>query len=301
MAVTTVAQFATELNRPAAALLEQLLSAGVAKKSTDDALTETDKERLLEFLRSSHGTSGSERKKITLARKSTSEIKQADASGKARTIQVEVRKKRAFVKRDDVAPAQRRTGSRRCSRGRAGRFAASRGRSPGAGRSHPHPGGRTRRAPPPARGTGARRTRGCRGPRASEPGCRCRRSRCGGCSLACRGQEGRQGPGRSRPGERARARGRGAEAGTACHKGLDHRSRGQAAPGRSGPPPQGGRDRGGRHPRDDERAEEGALGQGARDAQAGRRHQGRHHRHDPQAQGCARRGRHGRETGDKRR
>ena len=104
MAVTTVAQFATELNRPAAALLEQLLSAGVAKKSTDDALTEADKERLLEFLRSSHGTSGTERKKITLVRKSTSEIKQADASGKARTIQVEVRKKRVFVKRDDVAP-----------------------------------------------------------------------------------------------------------------------------------------------------------------------------------------------------
>jgi translation initiation factor IF-2 len=104
MAVTTVAQFATELNRPAAALLEQLLSAGVAKKSTDETLTEADKERLLEFLRSSHGTSGTERKKITLVRKSTSEIKQADASGKARTIQVEVRKKRVFVKRDDVAP-----------------------------------------------------------------------------------------------------------------------------------------------------------------------------------------------------
>jgi translation initiation factor IF-2 len=102
MAVTTVAQLATELNRPAAALLEQLLSAGVKKKSGDDALTEADKERLLEFLRSSHGTTGTERKKITLTRKSTSEIKQADASGKARTIQVEVRKKRVFVKRDDV-------------------------------------------------------------------------------------------------------------------------------------------------------------------------------------------------------
>ncbi len=104
MAVTTVAQFATELNRPAAALLEQLLSAGVAKQSADETLTETDKERLLEHLRSAHGTSGTERKKITLTRKSTSEIKQADASGKARTIQVEVRKKRVFVKRDDVSP-----------------------------------------------------------------------------------------------------------------------------------------------------------------------------------------------------
>ena len=84
MAVTTVAQFAAELNRPATTLLEQLQSAGVRKASPEDALTEADKERLLDFLRNAHGTgSGGERKKITLTRKSTSEIKQADASGKA--------------------------------------------------------------------------------------------------------------------------------------------------------------------------------------------------------------------------
>ena len=108
MAVTTVAQLAAELNRSAAALLEQLQSAGVSKASTDDSLTETDKERLLDYLRTAHGTAGGgERKKITLTRKSTSEIKQADSSGKARTIQVEVRKKRTFVKRDDIAtPAE---------------------------------------------------------------------------------------------------------------------------------------------------------------------------------------------------
>ena len=105
MAVTTVAQFAVQLNRPPQALLEQLQSAGVVKQTLDDALTESDKERLLDFLRNAHGTVPStERKKITLTRKSTSEIKQADASGKARTIQVEVRKKRTFVKRDDAAP-----------------------------------------------------------------------------------------------------------------------------------------------------------------------------------------------------
>lgn len=102
MAVTTVAQFAAELNRPASTLLEQLQAAGVKKASADDALNEADKERLLEHLRSAHGTAGADRKKITLTRKSTSEIKQADASGKARTIQVEVRKKRVFVKRDDT-------------------------------------------------------------------------------------------------------------------------------------------------------------------------------------------------------
>ena len=103
MATTTVAQLAAELNRSAAALLEQLQSAGVSKASTDDALTESDKERLLDHLRATHGTApGAERKKITLTRKSTSEIKQADSSGKARTIQVEVRKKRTFIKRDDA-------------------------------------------------------------------------------------------------------------------------------------------------------------------------------------------------------
>ncbi len=114
MATTTVAQLAAELNRSAAALLEQLQSAGVRKASTDDALTESDKERLLDHLRSAHGSvAGAQRTKITLTRKSTSEIKQADSSGKARTIQVEVRKKRTFVKRDDApsgadeaAPAQ---------------------------------------------------------------------------------------------------------------------------------------------------------------------------------------------------
>jgi translation initiation factor IF-2 len=56
---------------------------------------------LLAYLQSTHGAAGSERKKITLVKKSTSEIKQADATGKARTIQVEVRKKRTFVRRED--------------------------------------------------------------------------------------------------------------------------------------------------------------------------------------------------------
>jgi translation initiation factor IF-2 len=113
MAVTTVAQFASELNRPATTLLEQLKSAGVAKASPDDLLTESDKERLLEYLRSAHGTAGSERKKITLTKKSTTEIKQADSSGKARTIQVEVRKKRVFVKREDgAAPVEETTAAK---------------------------------------------------------------------------------------------------------------------------------------------------------------------------------------------
>ncbi len=112
MAVMTVAQFAAQLGRPTTALLEQLLSAGVTKQSADDALNEADKERLLDYLQKAHGTStvGGERKKITLVKKTSTEIKQADSSGRARTIQVEVRKKRVFVKRDDAPATEESSG-----------------------------------------------------------------------------------------------------------------------------------------------------------------------------------------------
>ncbi|MEN9711791.1 MAG: translation initiation factor [Pseudomonadota bacterium] len=101
MSSTTVAEFANELKKSTSTLLEQLAAAGVSKASASDALTESDKQKLLTHLQTSHGTASAERKKITLVKKSTSEIKQADATGKARTIQVEVRKKRTFVKRDE--------------------------------------------------------------------------------------------------------------------------------------------------------------------------------------------------------
>ncbi len=101
MSSTTVAEFASELKKPTDTLLDQLKAAGVAKSSASDVLTEGDKQKLLSHLQASHGTASPERKKITLVKKSTTEIKQADATGKARTIQVEVRKKRTFVKRDE--------------------------------------------------------------------------------------------------------------------------------------------------------------------------------------------------------
>ncbi|MEO0028800.1 MAG: translation initiation factor [Pseudomonadota bacterium] len=105
MSSNTVAEFASELKKSPDTLLEQLRSAGVEKSTASDALTETDKQKLLSYLQASHGTATAERKKITLVKKSTSEIKQADATGKARTIQVEVRKKRTFIKRDDEMDA----------------------------------------------------------------------------------------------------------------------------------------------------------------------------------------------------
>ncbi|WP_404299609.1 translation initiation factor IF-2 [Alicycliphilus denitrificans] len=101
MSSNTVVEFAAELKKSPETLLEQLKSAGVAKASSTDVLTEADKQKLLAYLQASHGTA-SAGKKITLVKKSTSEIKQADATGKARTIQVEVRKKRTFIKRDEA-------------------------------------------------------------------------------------------------------------------------------------------------------------------------------------------------------
>ena len=104
MASNNVAQFATELKMPADLLLTQLRSAGVEKSSESDPLSKEDKDRLLEHLRRVRGAAPEgEKKKITLTRKETTEIKQADATGKSRTIQVEVRKKRTFIKRDEPA------------------------------------------------------------------------------------------------------------------------------------------------------------------------------------------------------
>ena len=102
MAKSNVTQFAEELKLPVTLLFEQLQAAGVKKKAGEDAITEQDKTRLLDYLREMHGNK-EEKKKITLTRKQTTEIKKADATGKARTIQVEVRKKRTFVKVDKPA------------------------------------------------------------------------------------------------------------------------------------------------------------------------------------------------------
>lgn len=96
---TTVAEFANELKMPREALLEQLRRAGIANNAASDTLSAADKQKLLEYLRRAHGDT-SDKIKITLARKSASEIKETDAHGSARSIQVEVRK-RVLVKRDE--------------------------------------------------------------------------------------------------------------------------------------------------------------------------------------------------------
>src|SRR6185436_21041619 len=103
MAQMNVSQFAKELGLASAMLLEQLQAAGIGKSLADDTvLTEHDKTQLLDYLRRVHGAKDT-KNKITLTRRQTSEIKKSDSTGKARTIQVEVKKKRVLVKRDSTS------------------------------------------------------------------------------------------------------------------------------------------------------------------------------------------------------
>ncbi|MEY4277215.1 MAG: translation initiation factor [Pseudomonadota bacterium] len=104
MATTTVKVLAKELKRTAADLLEQLKAAGIEKGSEDESITDKDKTALLEYLQKAHGNAETgARKKITLIKRESSEIRQADSAGRTRTVQVEVRKKRVLVKRGDEA------------------------------------------------------------------------------------------------------------------------------------------------------------------------------------------------------
>jgi translation initiation factor IF-2 len=102
-----VEQFAQELKLPPQLLLEQLKAAGVSKQDAADAVTEADKAHLLDYLRKMHGGGAETGKtKITITRKQTGEIRKTDSTGKSRTIQVEVRKKRTYVKREVGAVAE---------------------------------------------------------------------------------------------------------------------------------------------------------------------------------------------------
>ncbi|ODV11577.1 MAG: translation initiation factor IF-2 [Thiobacillus sp. SCN 64-317] len=99
-----VEQFAQELKLPPQLLLEQLKAAGVNKNDVIDSVTEADKAHLLDYLRKMHG-GGIEtgKTKITITRKQTGEIRKTDSTGKSRTITVETRKSRTYVKRDASA------------------------------------------------------------------------------------------------------------------------------------------------------------------------------------------------------
>ena len=101
MSQITIKGFAEQIGIQPETLLRQLTAAGLSAKKTDDELTDEEKEKLFLYLRASHGAveEGAAKKKITLKRKSTSQVVQSTRTGASRTVQVEVRKKRTFVKR----------------------------------------------------------------------------------------------------------------------------------------------------------------------------------------------------------
>jgi translation initiation factor IF-2 len=104
MADVTVAQFAEVLKVPVDRLLQQLDQAGIKVEGAEDMITEDAKHELLTHLRRSHGRGDGHAdaapRKITLQRKSQSELKLASPQGRARTVNVEVRSKRTYVKRE---------------------------------------------------------------------------------------------------------------------------------------------------------------------------------------------------------
>ncbi len=105
MSEATIKSFAAQIGISPDKLLTQLVAAGIDEKLVDDSLSDDEKMTLLTYLRTHHGGGESGTKKITLKQKSVSQIKQNSRTGSARTVQVEVRKKRTFVKRTAIEEA----------------------------------------------------------------------------------------------------------------------------------------------------------------------------------------------------
>ncbi len=105
MADVTIEQFAEVLKVPVDKLLVQLDEAGIKVSGSGDTINDDAKLELLSHLRRAHGQDDSPStvatpRKITLKRKSQSELRLAGAQGRSRTVSVEVRRKRTYVKRD---------------------------------------------------------------------------------------------------------------------------------------------------------------------------------------------------------
>jgi translation initiation factor IF-2 len=100
MAEVTVSELANSVGAPVERLLKQMQEAGLSQQAADALVSDEEKQRLLAFLKTSHGESTAEPKKITLQRKTTTTLKTGSGSAR-KTVNVEVRKKRTYVKRED--------------------------------------------------------------------------------------------------------------------------------------------------------------------------------------------------------
>lgn len=107
MPEVTVSQFASVVGIPVERLQEQIVESGLPEKSEDEMITDEEKNHLLSHLRGKHGKGTSETKKITLKRKTSSEIKvplsvQGRSKTQSKTVNVEFRKKRTYIKRSAI-------------------------------------------------------------------------------------------------------------------------------------------------------------------------------------------------------
>jgi len=100
MAEVTVKQLAEDVGAPVDRLLKQIVEAGLKARSESDAVSSDEKQQLLAYLRKTHGEADGEPRKITLKRKTTTTLK----AGKAKSVNVEVRKRRTYIKREESAP-----------------------------------------------------------------------------------------------------------------------------------------------------------------------------------------------------
>ena len=106
MAEVTVKQLAGVVGIPVEKLLMQMQAAGLAHGAEDQAVSDSEKQQLLAHLKKEHGQSQGD-KKITLKRKSISKLKVSGSQGKNKTVNVEVRKKRTYIKRSAVLEAEK--------------------------------------------------------------------------------------------------------------------------------------------------------------------------------------------------
>lgn len=100
MAEVTVKQLAEDVGAPVDRLLKQIVEAGLKARSESDSVSSDEKQQLLAYLRKTHGEADAEPRKITLKRKTTTTLK----AGKAKTVNVEVRKRRTYIKRAELQP-----------------------------------------------------------------------------------------------------------------------------------------------------------------------------------------------------
>ena len=103
MAEVAVKRFAEQIGVEESRLLQQLEAAGIPGKSLEDVLSDQEKEKLLGYLKGeANGSTGEPGQRVTLKRRTTSQVRQTSRTGGARTVHVEVKKRRTLVRRGDL-------------------------------------------------------------------------------------------------------------------------------------------------------------------------------------------------------